>query len=126
MKRSPIRRTVEQVRAWESRQREPIPRIGKRSIENRSAWAAVVALVRLRLWCEAASLTHDGKEVCGRRGPHEGSDTHHVWPEDRDSNRHDLDRLLWLCRNSHRWAHDHPAIASQLGLLRPSTNKGEN
>lgn len=50
---------------------------------------------------------------------HPGISAHHVWPEDRDCGRHDPDRGLWICRAAHRWAHDNPADAKLVGILRP-------
>lgn len=65
-------------------------------------------------WCEARSLG-----ICGPFVQHLGSEAHHVWPEDRDRGLHDPARMRWLCSQAHRWVHNHPARAKELGLLRP-------
>ncbi len=45
-------------------------------------------------------------------------DPHHVVPVARDSTlRLDLNNLAVLCRKAHSWVHDHPAEATELGLL---------
>ena len=64
--------------------------------------------------CEAMLFT---PIVCSL-SPHAGSDAHHVFPEDRDAGRHDPDRGLYLCRLAHQWAHNNPASAKSVGLLR--------
>jgi hypothetical protein len=74
--------------------------------------------------CRAAMLRgpRNALLVCGRRGLHAGTEAHHMWPEDRDRGIHDPERGLWLCTHAHRWAHEHPAEAAVLGLLRPAVS----
>lgn len=58
------------------------------------------------------------RQVCGTIILHPGRDAHHRWPEDRDYNRHDPERGLYVCAASHAWTHDHPVRAHEIGLLR--------
>lgn len=129
MKRSPLPRpSLEQVRAWEARQREkalarvvkprkPIRRVGRKARREADAWAACreAVIARARGLCEGPG------EVCGviYGVPHRGAEVHHVWPEDRDRGVHDPDRCLLLCTAAHRWSHANPLLASRAGLLRP-------
>ena len=105
--------------------RTPLRRVGAKARRERPALTAAREIVRARFYCEAAQLRDrvTGEPVCG--GPfhreHRGVWAHHMWPEDRDRGQHDPERMLYLCHHAHRWTHDHPALASQLGLMRPET-----
>ena len=51
-----------------------------------------------------------------------GVDVHHRLPRGRGGARHERDvfalsRLLWLCRDDHRWVESHRPLAYGLGLL---------
>ena len=51
-----------------------------------------------------------------------GVDVHHRLPRGRGGARHDRDvfalsRLVWLCRDDHRWVEGHRPLAYGLGLL---------
>ena len=51
-----------------------------------------------------------------------GVDVHHRLPRGRGGARHERDifalsRLVWLCRDDHRWVESHRLLAYGLGLL---------
>jgi len=51
-----------------------------------------------------------------------GVDVHHRLPRGRGGARHERDifalsRLIWLCRDDHRWVESHRLLAYGLGLL---------
>lgn len=91
MKRSPIKRS------------KPDP-----------AWleAREEALCRAEYWpeCSQRGLIH---ECWG------GLETHHILPRSHGGT-HDLENLVVLCSLGHRYVHEHPAEAYELGLLRRS------
>lgn len=91
---------------------------GRKAQREAPALAIFRDAVASRYWCEAGGLLADGVPVCSSAA-HRGVEAHHVWPEDRDRGVHDPERGLWLCARAHRWAHDHPKLASVAGLLRP-------
>lgn len=135
MKRSePPKRKTPLARSTKPIKRSPIKRSsGQKARREEDAWAACKAAVieRSHGYCEAwdaisprwGSASDAAFDAWSRGGcssyRHEAADPHHVWPEDRDRGIHDPARVLALCRRSHDWAHDHPAHASALGLLRP-------
>lgn len=121
-RRAPLRADPDRVRAWQARSRRALPRTGRAAARSRAALDSARDVVRERLVCEAARLTdptNAARWVCDTPGPHRGAHAHHVWPEDRDGGVHDPERMLWLCADAHRWVHEHPAAAAELGLLRP-------
>lgn len=116
MKRTALKApTVDQVRAWQQRPRNPIRKVGRKGRRERASIAFFNAKVAARASdiCQASGLG-----ICNHV-PHYGSTAHHIWPEDRDAGRHDPERGAWLCFAAHRWVHTHPLRAGQLGLLRP-------
>lgn len=122
MRRSPLLRDPARVKEWLDRSRRPLRRVGKRQARERSSLDQARQRVRGRVWCEAWGVNVPGtllEYVCAET-LHEGSDCHHVWPSDRDRGVHDPDRMLFLCRDAHRWVHDHPRLAGELGLLHRS------
>ena len=54
--------------------------------------------------------------------PHGGSlVVHHIVPVGRDGTlRNDIDNLVLICATAHAWVHDHPFLATRLGLLKSS------
>lgn len=92
---------------------------GRKARREAADLATFKEAVHLRWWCEAAGKDWDGEPICGRRDRHVGTQAHHVWPEDRDRGVHDPGRGMLLCAWAHRWAHDHPEAAADLGILRP-------
>lgn len=114
--------TLEQVIAWDRKPRKPLPRatkpiakIGRKGRRERKAIAAFAAAVRAQAqgFCEAQVYG-----VCSAQ-IHQGTMAHHVWPEDRDCGRHEPGRGAWLCWFAHRWVHENPDDARDIGLLRP-------
>ena len=111
MKRSPtlVRRTPLPRRAGLTRRRRPIrPESDRKAVVRRDA-AAARDLVRDRDDCCI---------LCG--GP--GVDAHHRLPRGRggatwDPSRFALSRLVWLCRECHRWVESRRTLAYGLGLL---------
>ena len=108
------------------RQTKPIKRSSKpirrssRTPTQRAAFDAARSAVASRTWCEAVGLRADtGEAVCSDLR-HSGEHAHHLWPEDRDAQLCDPARQLWLCPQAHAWAHNHPAQAKVLGLMRPT------
>lgn len=142
LKRSGLKRpTREQVTAWEQKPRTPLRRTrlkqgkGTKAVREQPDIASFRERLQERSGgeCEAQGvlywMTIAGGEmspsdqlllVCGTHDRHHGAHPHHVWPEDRDAGIHDPERGLWLCARSHAWAHDHPALAAEFGLLRPT------
>lgn len=96
------RRRLRQRGAKTRRESQALIR-ARREIQERSAGL-----------CEARKLG-----ICGARVQHLGAHAHHVHPEDRDRGVHDPKRMLWLCPQAHAYAHNNPAKAKDLGLLRP-------
>ena len=74
---------------------------------RRNGRKAVIELARGR--CQAQDLwRHD----CAGQ-----LEVHHLLRRSQGGTD-DLDNLLVVCAHAHRWAHDHPAEAVRLGLLR--------
>jgi hypothetical protein len=146
VKRSGIRRpTLEEVRAYEQRQREralarqkerraeidaePIKRRSPLARFGRKAKREAADLERFRVelrrrsggWCEAQKLNRPPDYIVPVCIPyrHNGTQAHHVQPEDRDRGKHDPNRGLWICHVAHDWAHANPQDAKVVGLLRP-------
>jgi hypothetical protein len=65
--------------------------------------------VRARGRCEAATAGAPG--ACA--GPMDG---HHRLPRSKGG-RDVPSNALWVCRRHHDWIHQHPAAATELGLL---------
>lgn len=111
-----------QVIAWNNRERKPIARtarpkrVGRKTKREQAAWELCKAVVLTRSggYCEANIVG-----VCPR-WKHGGTQTHHLWPEDRDKGLHDPARCIRVCIYAHPdWIHGHPIDAKALGLLRP-------
>jgi hypothetical protein len=105
------------------KRKAPLRATGRKATRERKALDAFKAAVHARRWCEAQGLLRGegylrGKQVCSA-SLHIGEHAHHVWPEDRRTGKHDPDRGLLLCYVAHSYAHDFPADAKRLGLLRP-------
>lgn len=90
-----------------------------RKLQAREDLRRFRAALEARVWCEAAGSYAHGRPICGTLDRHEGTDAHHLWPEDRDRGVHDPDRGLWICRTAHQWAHANPAMAAEMRVLRP-------
>lgn len=118
----PLRSDPAKVRAWVTRTRKPLRRVGARARRERPDLDAARAVVRARGDCEAWGMIapRSGYDYVCESRRHPGAHGHHIWPEDRDSGRHDPDRMLWLCPASHEFAHRNPRDAAELGLLRPT------
>lgn len=138
LKRTAIKVSIEQVRAWQRKPRKPLPKVGpakRRTLAaERAAKAALVARSGGR--CEAFGIrytvphvtvaTEDDLlmdvpvlvEVCGQTTAHPGLDPHHLWTSDRDRNVHDPARMLFVCRAAHNWIDAHPDAARELGLYK--------
>lgn len=124
-RRTPLRANPAKVAAWVRRSRKPLPKLGAKAKREAPTLDAAREALRARSGgqCECARYGtfpgFDYPRPCARRGPHEGTDAHHVWPEDRDAGRHDPDRMVWLCRTAHNWLHARPQLGRECGLLRP-------
>lgn len=117
----PLRRT-----AMKQGARKPIGQRGAKAEREQPALDAFRAaiLVRSRGLCEGSrGGIIDGQLVTVAHShtarKHPGGACHHLYPEDRDSGRHDPARGLLLCTACHSWAHANPKHAKTLGLLRP-------
>lgn len=96
--------------------------------ENARGWCEVETIAEPRKpfpFYDRLSVGGMRERICGTAVEHRGDNAHHVWPEDRDGGHHEADRGLWLCFRAHRFAHDNPAEAKRLGLLRPDIPEGE-
>jgi len=133
LKRAPLKApTIEQVRAWSSKPRKAIAKIGPKAKREAAALEAFRHDVkeRARGMCEApwGGYKRDPQRPM-REIPiyahhssmtyHAGEHAHHMWPEDRDCGIHDPARGLFVCAVVHDWLHKHPDDAKALGLLRP-------
>lgn len=135
LKRNGLKRpTVEQVRAWQSKPRKAIAKIGRKAKRERAALDKFRAKVRAHAagYCEVAGIDYEltphagatfTAPICGTSRSHHGHNAHHVWPEDHDAGRHDERRGLWVCARAHDWIHTNPWQAGELGLLRPGNGK---
>lgn len=127
---TPIPKVVREPKAQKQLRRTRLKQgFGRKAKREQATLDAARIEVRLRArgYCEASELYYvdfnrdDARvftDVC-RRQQHDGSEVHHVWPEDRDYGRHEPDRMLLLCSTAHAWAHANPARAASVGLLRP-------
>ncbi len=99
--RSPLKRRVALRRVSKRRQRE-----GKEYMKLREEF------LRLRPVCEAHSVITGEKMVFAA-----STEIHHK--KGRYGGNY-LDKSTWLaiCHTCHRWIHDHPKQATELGLLR--------
>lgn len=132
LRREPLKRTalkpptVEQLRAWNNRDRKPIDRgspparVGRKMKREQAALALgrAVTIARSGGFCE-------GPEAVGVHpaSPHGATHVHHVLSRARGGT-HDPSNLLHLCTQLHGWAHANPRAATELGLLasrHPST-----
>jgi hypothetical protein len=120
-RKTPLRVDPLKIRAWQDRSRRPIPKVGAKTKRERPALDAARVVVKGRTWCQAHTLLDaHGVPICGTLCVHQGSDPHHMWPEDRDCGIHDPRRMLLLCRTSHDWADAHMTDAKTLGIIRPT------
>lgn len=80
---------------------------------TRDEWLLLRAAIRDR--------QHDRCGKCGTDcNEQTGGEVHHVLMRSRGG-RDELDNLVLLHPECHRWVHDHPARATDLGLLEPSS-----
>lgn len=96
---------------WELR-RAPLKKVGRRGAEARRAMdeARVCLLERSGGVCEGNDFSPHCTGV--------GTDAHHIWPSDRDRNRHEPERMAYLCRFCHMELHANPNLANKAGLLK--------
>ena len=111
MKRSTaiVRRTPLVHRSAMPHRRAPIRPVSERKAEQSDAANVARGLVRDRDGCCI---------LCGKPGV----DAHHRLPRGGggalwDPSRFALSRLVWLCRDDHRWVEGHRLLAYGLGLL---------
>lgn len=120
LKRSPLpRATYAQVLAWNNRERKPLARgkppkkIGRRALREQAALTLGRAVVIARSGGKC-----EGPRIVGVHPSyaHGGSHVHHVLSRGRGGS-HDPSNLLHACADLHRWIHDNPHEASEIGLL---------
>jgi hypothetical protein len=109
---------------WNSTLRSsgPLPRRSKKRTQLDHQFARVREFAMERDGgCQLARRLNGSIRQAGDYGHRcEGPlDPHHVVPVARDSTlRLDLNNLVVLCRLAHSWVHEHPAEATELGLLK--------
>jgi len=105
MKRTPLRR-VSKKRAKVQRQRA---RMVSQELDQRSR-------------CEAGGLLFILGESndCQRQSV----ELHEPLMRSRGGSILDPDNTIAVCRNCHRWIHDHPEVATELGLLKSQHGQG--
>lgn len=105
-------RSEKRARLYQS---ERVPLV-KEVVSTEAAWRPCEGGWRIRAWVEA----------CGKLGPHTpafaGCDgaaahAHEILPRGRGGSITDPRNVIGLCAVCHRWAHEHPTIATALGLL---------
>lgn len=106
-RRTPLRATLEQVRAWERRSRKALP-VHRRGTPSELRDAALIR----DGGCKMRGVAGHGCPPCW--GP---IDPHHVLPRGRGG-PDELSNLVALCRAHHDWVHAHPDLSKPLGLLR--------
>ena len=85
--------------------------VSPRRVEERALYEHAVRQVLARdHWQCTASMV---PLACSGR-----LDPHHVIPLSRGGPRSDAANIRPLCRAHHRWVHEHPLEAAELGLLR--------
>ena len=97
--------------------RTPLRRISKkRAKEQRKRARMVSEELAVRELCEAGSLIYlkADKSVCAGRS----TELHEPLTRARGGSILDPDNTIAVCRNCHRWIHDNPHSATQLGLLK--------
>jgi hypothetical protein len=119
-----LRSDPAKVRAWQQRSRRNLPRtelaaarkaIPQRSPRKRERWeaiatASVAAMVRDGYRCQAAGLAPG--DCAGPLQPHHVL-ARSVAPEHVAN----VDCLVAICADHHRWTHEHPVEGRRLGLL---------
>ena len=97
--------------------RTPLRRISKKRAKIQRQRARMVSEeLAERELCEAGSLIYlkANKTVCSGRAV----ELHEPLTRARGGSILDPDNTVAVCRNCHRWIHDHPEDATQLGLLK--------
>jgi len=132
MKRTPLeRRTPLRSKTGLTRRTRLAPMSKKRRAVQKQRAALVRDQLTQRPWCEAgeiiraqwtarfgaenaAKLTTDSAWGCS----HTATDIHEPLTRARGGSILDAANTVAVCRGCHDWIHDHPAAATELGLLR--------
>ena len=86
-----------------------LSRLGKKGRARREAMEEMRPLI----WGRCRGIC----EVCSEPLPRVSWDPHHVLPSGRGGTD-EIHNLIAVHRRCHRWIHEHPQMARELGLLR--------
>ena len=103
--------------------RTPLRRISKKRAKVQRQRARMVSeeLAKREL-CEAGSIIYlHGKQA---RCAGLAVELHEPLTRARGGSILDPDNTVAICRNCHRWIHDHPEAATELGLLKSQHEQG--
>ena len=104
--------------------RTPLRRISKKRAKVQRQRARMVSEeLELRPTCEVGHIVwwrSDAPNICLGRS----SELHEPLTRARGGSILDPDNTVAICRNCHRWIHDHPEAATELGLLKSQHEQG--
>lgn len=109
MKRSPLVRRTPMRRKGALKRGHP----ARRGHNPDRAWQ------QARRWCLARAGHRCEADLGEGRCTERATEAHHIKLRSRGGSDGD-ENLMALCSHHHRWAHANPALATELGMMRPS------